>query len=104
MNEKLGQAEMFVLVFCRFLFLLLCRAIVNSPRSQLKVVENCGFCKKNLFLHSRFFIRKSYFSDNDTQNDIQNDTQNVVEIVVENVIENIIETHRSRQRWSLGSS
>ena len=55
MNEKLGQAEMFVLVFCRFLFLLLCRAIVNSPRSQLKVVENCGFCKKKLIFTFKIF-------------------------------------------------
>ena len=73
MNEKLGQAEMFVLDFV--IMYGNCELTAFTIKSSRKSAD---FVKINLFLHSRFFIRKSYFSDNDIQNDTQNDTQNDV--------------------------
>ena len=78
---------MFVLVFV--IMYGNCELTAFTIKSSRKSAD---FVKKNLFLHSRFLIRKSYFSDNDTQNDTQNDVVNVVE----NVIENVVGTHRSR--------
>ena len=58
---------MFVLVFV--IMYGNCELTAFTIKSSRKSAD---FVKKNLFLHSRFLIRKSYFSDNDTQNDTQN--------------------------------